>query len=59
MPLKKKSESAGEFKALKQRLENTEEFPLQVETHVSDHGGETIMSLDFQQFLADMTQGYT
>ena len=51
-PLKAKAEAAGEFQSLILRLENTDEVPERTEVYVSDHGGDTIMSLDFQQFLS-------
>ena len=40
-----------EMQALINRLENAECHPDAIEVYVSDHGGETIMSTDFQQFL--------
>ena len=49
IPLKKKA--SGQFQALIQRLENTDEVPERTETYVSDHNGETIMSTEFQHFL--------
>ena len=52
-PLKKKSEAWHHFRDLIMRLENTDEVPERTETYVSDHGGETIMSLEFQRFLSD------
>ena len=51
--LRKKSEAWHHFKDLITRLENTDEVPERTETYVSDHGGETIMSLEFQKFLLD------
>ena len=49
--LKRNSEAAEQFQALIQRLENTDEVPERTEVYVSDHGGDTIMSLTFQKFL--------
>jgi transposase InsO family protein len=46
-----KSEAVNTLKALIQRMENAESAPGAVEVYVSDHGGETIMSNDFQEFL--------
>ena len=48
---KAKSDAVLEMMALINRLENAECHPDAIEVYVSDHGGETIMSTDFQQFL--------
>ena len=39
--------------ALIQRMENAECAPTAVEVYVSDHGGEAMVSRDFQQFLVE------
>ena len=50
-PLKTKAETARTFMNLILRLENAESPPDRVQVYVSDHGGETIMSIQFQEFL--------
>ena len=50
-PIRAKTAAAEQFQALIERLENTDEVPERTEVYVSDHGGDTIMSLSFQQFL--------
>ena len=36
-----------------QRLHNAECYPLRIQVYVLDHGGETILSTEFQIFLQD------
>ena len=50
-PIRAKAAAAEQFQALIMRLENTDKVPECTEVYVSDHGGDTIMSLSFQQFL--------
>ena len=50
-PLRRKAEAVAELKGLIQRLENAECFPKRIVCYVSDHGGETIMGHDFQEYL--------
>ena len=52
-PLRKKSDAIQRLKDLIQRLHNAECYPSRIQVYVSDHGGETIMSTDFQNFLQD------
>ena len=51
--MKSKSEGYRHFMALILRLENAEIYPRRIYGYVSDHGGDTIMSTSFQEFLRD------
>ena len=52
-PLQKKSDAVHKLKDLIQRLHNAECYPSRIPVYVSDHGGETMMSTEFQNFLQD------
>ena len=45
------AETVIQYQGFIQRLENAEAPPYRVQSHVSDNGGDTILSLDFQRFL--------
>ena len=51
-PLQRKSDAVQRLQNLIQRLHNVEYYLSRIQVYVSDHSGETIMTNDFQDFLA-------